>query len=117
MAANVIRSGLCLVLLAGAAALGAAACGGAEPDDFNEEESSLDPEAESVGETVDELNSCNPCYVRCTNAAPASCHWTGVHNIGKEKNCTSAGKAWCANHGYAHTWAGCSASLHYPNCP
>ena len=73
-------------------------------------------EGESVSEATDELNSCNPCYVRCTNAAPSSCHWTSVHNIGKEQDCTSAGKAWCANHGYSHTWAGCSSSLHYPGC-
>ncbi|MBA3545603.1 MAG: hypothetical protein H0T76_03895 [Nannocystis sp.] len=63
------------------------------------------------------INGCHPCYVRCTNAAPHTCHWTGVHKIGNQNDCTNAGKAWCANHGYDHTWAGCSKHLHYPGCP
>jgi len=71
---------------------------------------------ESVDEDTVPRNACYPCYVRCTNAAPGACKWTGVHNIGNEQDCTSAGKAWCSNKGYHHTWAGCSRHLVYPAC-
>lgn len=102
------RAGFLLLALIG--------CGAAEVENVSAPTAATDTER-GLLQNPDTEFSCNPCYVRCSNASPSACHWTSAYSIGHQANCSSAGDAWCANRGYVHSYAGCSPySATYPAC-